>query len=63
MSAESLIAAKKELRKLQNTLGKEMSMGKYKDTEKIKGLKREIKEKKLNIGDITKQMISQLSAD
>ena len=63
MSAESLIAAKKELRKLQNTLGKEMSMGKYKDTEKIKGLKHEIKEKKLNIGDITKQMISQLSAD
>lgn len=63
MSAETLIVAKKELRKLQNTLGKEMAMGKYKDTDKIKTLKSQIREKKLHIGDITKQMIMQLSVE
>ena len=63
MSADTLIAAKKELRKLQNGLGKELAKGKYKDTVEIQKLKKEIKAKKLQIGDITKAMILQLSVD
>ncbi len=62
MSADTLIANKNELRKLQKRLGRELAMGKYKDTVKIKELKKEIKVKKLQIGDITKAMILQISA-
>ncbi len=62
MNADTLIATKKELRKLQNRLGRELAMGKYKDTLKIQELKKEIKIKKVQIGDITKAMILQISA-
>ncbi len=61
MNADTLIAAKKELAKLQKALGKELAKGKYKDTVTITGLKKTIKAKKLQIGDITKNMILQLS--
>ncbi len=63
MSAEQLIAAKKELRKLQNVMGKELAKGKYKDTVVIQDLKHNIRSKKLQIGDITKSMIAQLSIE
>ncbi len=63
MSADNLIVAKKELRKLQKTLGRELAKGKYKDTIIIKELKRDIRLKKLQIGDITKEMIVQLSVE
>ncbi len=63
MSAEQLIIAKKELRKLQNAMGKELAKGKYKDTIAIQELKHNIKSKKLQIGDITKTMIAQLSIE
>ena len=63
MSADNLIIAKKELRKLQKTLGRELAKGKYKDTIIIKELKRDIRLKKLQIGDITKEMIVQLSVE
>lgn len=63
MSADKLIVAKKELRRLQKTLGRELTKGKYKDTVVIKELKREIRMKKLQIGDITKEMITQLAID
>ena len=39
MDATTLISAKKELRKLQKTLGAELAKGKYKDTRKIIELK------------------------
>ncbi len=57
MGAETLIAAKKELRKLQNSLGKELARGKYKDPVKINELKHQIRSKKLAIGEITRSMI------
>jgi hypothetical protein len=63
MSADQLIAAKKDLRKLQKVLGRELAKGKYKDTIAIKALKQDIKAKKLQIGDITKAMIQQLSVE
>ena len=59
MNAEALIIAKKELRKLQNGLGRELGRGKFKDTQVIKQFKQDIKAKKIYIGDITKNMISQ----
>lgn len=63
MNADTLIAAKKDLGKLQKALGKELAKGKYKDTVVITDLKKTIKAKKLQIGDITKSMIVQLSID
>ncbi len=63
MSADTLIAAKKELGKLQKVLGKELAKGKYKDTLVITGLKKSIKTKKIEIGEITKAMILQLSVE
>ena len=63
MDANTLIATKKELEKLQKKLGRELAKGKYKDTVAIKELKKEIKVKKLQIGDITKAMILQMSVD
>jgi roadblock/LC7 domain-containing protein len=60
MNADILINEKKELRKLQKLLGTEMAKGKYKDTQKILQYKGDIKNKKLKIGNITKNMISQL---
>jgi hypothetical protein len=62
MTADDLIRANKELRKLQKALGTELTRGKYKDTAKIMELKGEIKAKKLTIGTITKTMISQLTS-
>lgn len=46
MDATTLISAKKELRKLQKTLGAELAKGKYKDTRKIIELKNDIRAKK-----------------
>ena len=63
MNVETLIAKKKELAKLQKQLGRELAMGKYKDSGKIVDLKKEIKTKKLEIGDITKNMIMQITAE
>ncbi len=63
MDANTLIATKKELLKLQKRLGREMAKGKYKDTMAIKSLKKDIRLKKLQIGDITRNMILQLSVD
>lgn len=63
MSADTLIAAKKELSKLQKVLGKELAKGKYKDTIVITDLKKSIKAKKIQIGEITKAMILQLSVE
>ncbi len=63
MSADTLIAAKKELSKLQKVLGKELAKGKYKDTIVITDLKKSIKAKKIQIGEITKGMILQLSVE
>ena len=60
MDANTLIYAKKELLKLQKRLGKEMAKGKYKDTSEIKKLKKDIRLKKLQIGDITRTMITQM---
>ncbi|MEL7570536.1 MAG: hypothetical protein AAGU14_08250 [Eubacteriaceae bacterium] len=60
MNADILISEKKELRKLQKLLGIELAKGKYKDTQKILDYKGDIKNKKLKIGNITKNMISQL---
>lgn len=57
MSAETLIAARKNLAKLQKKLGRELGKGKYKDTQAIKGLRKEIKAMKLEIGEITRKMI------
>ena len=62
MNANVLIKAKKELRKLQIQLGREMSKGKYKDTVAIKELKKKIKIEKLKIGKITKTLITQMTA-
>ncbi|MGI6348956.1 MAG: hypothetical protein GX245_00225 [Eubacteriaceae bacterium] len=59
MDATTLISAKKELRKLQKTLGAELAKGKYKDTRKIIELKNDIRAKKIKIGDITREMIAQ----
>ena len=63
MTAVELIAAKKELRKLQKSLGKELAKGKFKDTLRIQELRREIKSKKISIGDITKNMLLQLNVE
>ncbi len=60
MNADILISEKKELRKLQKLLGIELAKGKYKDTQKILQYKSDIKNKKIKIGNITKDMISQL---
>ncbi|MCR1897771.1 hypothetical protein NSA47_02055 [Irregularibacter muris] len=60
MTANNLISVKKDLQKLQKQLSLEVTKGRYKDTNKIKTLKEEIKEKKLEIGNITKSMISQI---
>ena len=58
MNAETLIAARNKLSKLQKRLGRELARGKYKDTVAIKQLRREIKTMKLEIGDITRKMIT-----
>ncbi|HHT50588.1 MAG TPA: hypothetical protein GXZ78_03810 [Eubacteriaceae bacterium] len=58
MTVNELTASKKELSKLQKQLGTEMARGKYKDINKINTLKKEIKQKKLEIGNITRNMIS-----
>ena len=63
MTAVELIAAKKELRKIQKSLGKELARGKFKDTMKIQQLRKEIKVKKISIGDITKNMLLQLEVE
>ena len=63
MSAQDLIVAKKELRKLQKNLGRELAKGKFKETIAISDFKHQIKAKKLQIGDITKAMILQLSVE
>lgn len=63
MNAETLIAAKSDLRKLQKRLGKEMARGKYKDSLVIADLKKDIKHQKLKIGNITKAMILQLNVE
>lgn len=60
MTTNSLVSTKKELSKLQKRLNVEMNKGKYKDTKKIQSIKKEIKSKKLEIGNITKGMISQI---
>lgn len=60
---DKLTVSKKELSKLQKQLGSEMSKGKYKNTHKINSLKKEIKNKKLEIGNITKEMVSQIAVD
>lgn len=57
MSAETLIAARKDLAKLQKKLGRELGKGKYKDTMAIKELRKQIKAMKLEIGEITRKMI------
>jgi len=61
LTAETLIAAKKELRKFQKQLGRELTKGKFKDTVVITDLKKDIKAKKVEIGNITKNMIMQIS--
>lgn len=63
MNADTLIVRKKQLGKLQKQLGRELVMGKYRDSAKIIELKKEIKNKKLEIGDITKRMIMQIDAE
>lgn len=60
MSSQGLIQAKKELTLLQKQLGSELNKGKHKDLEKIRELKAQIKDKKIQIGSITKSLISQL---
>ena len=56
MRTQELALAKKELITLQKNLGKEISRGKFRDEEKIKKLKIEIKNKKYLIGDISKEL-------
>jgi hypothetical protein len=63
MTVNELTTSKKELSKLQKQLGSEMSKGKYKDTNRINSLKKEIKNKKLEIGSITRDMVSQIIVD
>ncbi len=63
MNAGTLITAKKDLRKLQKRLGRELARGKYKEPLVIADLKKEIKAKKLQIGNITKAMILQLNVE
>ena len=63
MTAVELIAAKKELGKLQKSLGRELARGKFKDTMRIQALRKEIKVKKISIGDITKNMLLQLEVE
>lgn len=63
MNADTLITAKRDLRKLQKRLGKELARGKYKEPLVIAELKKEIKSQKLKIGNITKAMILQLNVE
>ncbi|MDR2520025.1 MAG: hypothetical protein LBC69_03065 [Eubacteriaceae bacterium] len=63
MTANDLIAAKKELGKLQKQLGKELARGKYKDTLRIQQLRKEIKRKKLSIGELTMNLLLQQDVD
>ena len=60
MTANELTTAKKELMKLQKQLSNEMGKGKYRDAARINILKKEIKAKKLEIGNITRGMVSQI---
>ena len=57
MSSQSLIRAKKELKILQKELGQELTKGKQKDNISIRELKNNIKNKKLQIGVITKSLL------
>lgn len=63
MAINQLTDSKKELKKLQKKLSSEMGKGKYRDASKIGSLKKEIKNKKIEIGNITKNMISQIAMD
>jgi len=63
MTAKELTSAKKELMKLQKQLSNEMGRGKYKDIAKINALKKEIKSQKIEIGNITRGMISQIAVE
>lgn len=63
MNADTLIAAKKALAKMQKNLGKELAKGKFKDGDMVTSLKKDIKAQKLKIGDITKAMILQLDVE
>ncbi|MFZ7120606.1 MAG: hypothetical protein ACOWWH_06625 [Eubacteriaceae bacterium] len=60
MTSEELINAKKELKRLQSQLGQELVKGKHKDIANIRSLKNNIKNQKIQIGNITKNLISQL---
>ncbi|MFZ7130923.1 MAG: hypothetical protein ACOWWR_01020 [Eubacteriales bacterium] len=60
MSSQMLIQSKKDLKLLQKKLGQELVKGKQKDLTKIRELRNSIKSKKLQIGSITKSLISQL---
>jgi len=63
MTSDDIIKAKKELGKLQKSLGKELARGKYKDTLKIQQLRKEIRTKKLAIGVITTSLLLEQDTD
>lgn len=60
MSTDKLLIAKKELMNLQKQLAAQMNKGKHKDLVQIRSIKNDIKEKKMEIGTITRSLISQL---
>ncbi|MCL1802170.1 MAG: hypothetical protein FWG30_00800 [Eubacteriaceae bacterium] len=62
MTANDLIIAKKELGKLQKSLGRELAKGKYKDSSRIQQLRKDIRSKKLAIGEITMELLVEMDA-